>query len=88
MPAKKGKTGKPKAKKDMMDFFKDASRPRSTVGPKFLQVIGKRGLKTKDLYEQMVDWGYDGVCLEDVTKLLKIYKSSDRLKNFVTDTAY
>jgi hypothetical protein len=36
----------------------------------------------------MVGWGYGGVSLEDVTRLLNLYKSSDRLQGFVEDTAY
>ncbi len=72
----------------MMDFFKDASREHSTVGPKFLAQVNKKGLKAKELHELMVGWGYGAVSLEEVTKLLKIYKSSDRLQGFVTDTAY
>jgi hypothetical protein len=72
----------------MLDFFKDATGKHSTVGPKFLDAVNKKGLKAKDLYEQMVGWGYGGVSLEDVTRLLNLYKSSDRLQGFVEDTAY
>jgi propanediol dehydratase large subunit len=75
MPPKKTTTEKKKARGDIFDFFVDASRQNSTVGMEFLEELNKKGMKAIDVYKLLTGWGYDDVRLEDVTKLLKIYRT-------------
>jgi hypothetical protein len=88
MVEKKQATKKPKAKRDLMDFIEDASRDDSTVGMHFIEELNKDGVKSKDLHQLLVGWGYDGVSLKDLTRLLKIFKTKDRAKNALLETGY
>jgi hypothetical protein len=70
----KKKAGK-KAKRDLFDFFRDASRERSAVGPRFLEEVNKEGSTPRKLCALLKHWGYEGARLEDFTKLFNAYKA-------------
>jgi hypothetical protein len=88
MPEKKPTTKKQKSKRDMMDFIEDVSRDDSTVGVHFIKELNKDGVSAKDLHRLLVDWGFDGVRLKDVTLLLKIFKTKVLAKEAVLETGY
>lgn len=94
MPEKKTKTTtkkvteKKKAKRDMIEFFVDASQEESTVGVHFLEKLNKKGVKAKEVYNLLISWGYDDVRLEDVTKLLEIYRTKNKVKDGIAQMAY
>ena len=88
MPPTKEKTKKQKAKRNFVDFIKDASRKGSTVGMDFLNELNKKGARAKDLHQLLIGWGYDGVGLEDCTKLLSIVKSRGRIDHAALQVAY
>jgi hypothetical protein len=75
MPPKKKTTAKKKAKGNLFDFFRDASRERSAVGTRFLEEVNKKGATPKKLCDLLVHWGYEDVRLQDLTKLFNAYKA-------------
>lgn len=87
MSADKKTTKGIRTKRDMIEFFVDASKKKSNLGPDFLQEL-KNGVKAKDLHQKLVDWGYPGVRLEDVTRLLKMYRTSNNARNLVLEKGY
>lgn len=87
MAPKKKTTAKKKVKRDIFDLLKAASRKDSKVGMLFLDKLEK-GAKAKELYEFAMDLGYDGVRLEEFTKLLSIFKTRPEVKKSVLDAAY
>ncbi|MFH0997209.1 MAG: hypothetical protein V1844_17195 [Pseudomonadota bacterium] len=88
MPEKKQTTKKQKVKRDMMDFIEAASHDDSTVGMHFLDELNKDDVSAKDLHRLIVGWGFDGVRLKDLTRLLEIFKTKDRAKNAMLETGY
>ena len=86
--SKKQKTKKQKAKRDLLDLIGDACRDDSTVGMHFLEELNKTGSTARYLYNLLVDWGYDGVSLEQLTRLLKIFKTKSRAKRALLETGY
>jgi hypothetical protein len=88
MPAKKVQTKSKKTKRDIFDFIKDATRMDSNLGGEILADLKKRGVKIEDLHLRIVNWGYEAVSLEDVKKLVTIYRTRTRVKNAVNDYAY
>ena len=66
MPSIKEPTKKLKAKKDFLDFVKDASANVS-LRKKFTKEYYREGFDEKDLYKLLNEWGYDGVRLKDCT---------------------
>jgi hypothetical protein len=79
MPPKRKTTVKKKvnkkAKRNLFDFFSDASRDRSAVGTRFLEEVNKEGATARKLYNLLVQWGYEDVRLEDFTKVFNAYKA-------------
>jgi hypothetical protein len=88
MPTKKVTTKKPKAKRDFFDLIDDATRKDSTVGLRFFEALNKKGAKAKDLHQLLVDWGYDGISLEDLIRVMKIFKTRDKAQHALLDTGY
>ena len=88
MPAKNVKTKNQKAKRDIFDFIKDATRMNSPMGAEILADLKKRGIKIEDLHLRIINWGYEAVSFEDVKKLVSIYRTRLRVKNAVNDCAY
>jgi hypothetical protein len=82
MPGKKLK-----AKRDLMDFIEDASRDDSTVGMHFLEELNK-GKSATELYQLLVGWGYTGVRLKELTRLVNIFYTKNRAKNTMLETGY
>jgi hypothetical protein len=87
MPPEKKSTKGKKAKRDIFNFIKDATKKNSAVGMKFYNEVNKKGVKAKDIYQLLIDWGYD-VRLEEVTKLWKLYKTSPIVKKYAIESAY
>lgn len=88
MPAKKVETKNQKTKRDIFDFIKDATRMNSNMGEEILADLKKGRVKIEDLHLRIVNWGYAAVSLEDVRKLVAIYRTRPRIKNAVNDCAY
>jgi len=88
MPTKKKTTARKKAKGNLFDFFKAASREGSAVGPRFLEEIKKEGMTSKKLYNLLKHWGYEDVRLEDFTKLFNVYMSKEEVKDGVMTMGY
>ncbi len=88
MPPKKDTKGKKKALRGMMDVFKDASRKKSALGVYLLNEIQKEHVKAKDIHKKLVDWEYRAVRLQDVTWLLKNYKSLEGIQAAVLEKGY
>ncbi len=85
---KKVPTKKQKPKRDMMDLIADACRDDSTVGMHFLGELNKEGANAKALRQLLVDWGYEGVTTEEVSRLLEIFKTTGRAKKALLETGY
>ena len=85
MPPKKKTTERKKAKRDIFDFFEDASREDSTAGMDFLEELNNKRLKARDIYNRLIEWGYDGVRPEDVTKLVNMYRTKGHVKGAIID---
>ena len=88
MPAKKEKTKNQKAKRDIFDFIKDATGMKSNMGEEILTDLKKRGMKIEELRLRIINWGYEAVSVEDVKKLVNIYRTRSRVKKSVNDCAY
>jgi hypothetical protein len=88
MPPKKKTTAKKKAKRNLFDFFRDAGREGSAVGPRFLEEIKKEGVTPKKLYNLLIHWGYEDVRLQDFTKLFNVYTSKEEVKEGVMTMGY
>jgi hypothetical protein len=80
MPPQKTTTAKKKSKGNVFDFITDATKKGSTVGTQFHQVLNKKGAKAEDLYNVLIGLGYNDVRLEDVTKLLKLFRTKCEVK--------
>jgi hypothetical protein len=80
-------TKKKKAIRDLMDFIEDASRDDSTVGMHFIDELNK-GTSATDLYQILVDWGYTGVSLKELTRLVNIFNTKNRAKDALLETGY
>lgn len=88
MPPKQKTTKAKKAKRDIFDFFTDASKRRSAIGACFLSEMNRKGVKAEDIYRLLKDWGYEGVRLEQVTTMFKLYKKKLEFKNAAMTTGY
>ena len=73
--------------KDLMDFLEDASQEDSTVGLHFLSALNK-GKSANDLHQMLVGWGYNGVKLNEITRLLAIFNTKARAKDAILETGY
>jgi hypothetical protein len=87
MAPEKKSTKREKAKMDIFDFIKDATKKNSAVGMKFYNEANKKGVKEKDIHQLLIGWGYD-VPLTDVTKMWNLYKTSPIVKKYAMDAAY
>lgn len=88
MPPKQKPTKGKKAKRDIFDFFADASKKRSAIGLRFLNEMDRKGVKAEDIYNLLKDWGYEGVRLDQVTTMFKLYKKKLDFKNAAMTTGY
>lgn len=86
MPPEKKSTKGKKAKRDIFDFIKDATKKNSAVGMNFYNEANKKGVKAKDIYQLLIGWGYD-VRLEDVTKMWKLYETNPIVKKYAIESA-
>jgi hypothetical protein len=69
MPETKGTSKKPAAKKDFMDFIKDAAKDESMVN-EFLLTLISESANEKSLCKLLHDRGYKGVTVKDCATLL------------------
>ena len=88
MATKKVEPKKQKAERDVLDLIGDACRDDSTVGMHFLGELNKDGANAEELRQLLVDWGYEGVSLDQVSRLLKIFKTTSRAKKALLETGY
>jgi len=51
---------------------KDGSQPGSKLGKDFRDKLTKKDVTAEVLHKLLCKWGYDGVSLEDCTKILSI----------------
>jgi hypothetical protein len=71
MMKQKKETGKkPEAKKDFIDFIKDASKDQSRVN-EFLVKLSREDTNKEALCQLLHDWGYSGVSVKDCAKVLQ-----------------
>jgi hypothetical protein len=71
----KGEKMKKKSKGNLLDFTKDASKINSPMRKEFLDKLYMDGVTAEDLLKLFHRWSYDGVSLEDCTKLLSIVRT-------------
>ncbi len=86
--AKGKQTKKQKAKRNFMNFIRDVSREDSTLGSVVLTELRKKGVTARKLHKFLADLGYNGVRLEEVTVMFRIYNTRGRVKNVVMESGY
>jgi hypothetical protein len=77
-PPKKGEKMGSTSKGNLLDFIKDASEKDSPQRAEFFNKLNMAGTTAENLLELFHGWNYDGVSLEDCTKLLNIVTTVGR----------
>lgn len=75
-------------KRDFVSFVIDASQENATLGERFIGELNREGVTANELHQVLKDWGYADVQLEEVNKLLTVFKSSERARGAVIETGY
>ena len=75
-------------KRDFVAFVLDASKEDSALGMNFISELNKEGVTAEELYKLLISWGYNDVTLDDLSKMLAIYKGSEKAKGAVLETGY
>lgn len=81
-------TTKTTEKRDFVAFVSDASKEDSDLGIHFIGELNKEGVTAADLHKLLISWSYVDVGLEDLTKVLTIFKGSEKAQGVTMKTGY